>query len=133
MDGELVKIWDSLADIRRDSEYNVPNIELTCRGINSHSYGFLWVFKKDYDENKKYYWKPSNNYKPVVLLDNNNKIIKEYISIKQASDELNIDRETVRDTCNNVWEKPKYNLKFKKDYEYLEKKRLSEKGFIKTA
>ena len=66
-------------------------------------------------------------------MDNNNKIIKEYISIKQASEELNMDRETVRDTCNNVWEKPKYNLKFKKDYEYLEKKRLSEKGFIKTA
>ena len=133
LDGELVKIWDSLADIRRDSEYNVPNIEWTCRGINSQSYGYLWVFKKDYDENKEYRWKPSNNYKAIVLLDDNNKIIKEYISIKQTSEDLNVDRKTVRDTCNNVWKNPKYNLKFKKDYEYMEEQRLSEKGFIKTA
>lgn len=128
LDGKLVKIWDSLADIRRDSEYNVPNIEWTCRGINSQSYGYLWVFKKDYDENKEYRWKPSNNYKSVVLLDDDDNIIKEYISIKNACDDLNLDRKTVRDTCNNVWKNPKYKLKFKKDYEYLEEQRLTRKG-----
>lgn len=123
LDGELVKIWDSLADIRRDSEYNVPNIELTCQGVNSHSYGYLWVFKKDYDPNKKYKWKPSRMYKPVVLLDDNNEIIKEFVSVVQASRELNVDRKTIRDSCNGVWKNPKYNLKYKD--KYLEEQRLN--------
>lgn len=128
LDGKLVKIWDSLADIRRDGKYNVPNIELTCRGINSHSYGYLWVFKKDYDSNKDYKWKPSKNYRPVVLLDEDNNIICEFVSVVQASRELHIDRKTVRDSCNNVWSKPKYNFKYKN--EYIEEQRLNEKGLI---
>ena len=131
LDGHLVKIWDSLADIRRDSEYNVPNIEQTCRGINSQSYGYLWVFKKDYDPSKEYHWKPSNNYKTIVWLDDSNSIIKEFISIKDASIALKIDRKTVRDTCNNVWKNPKFNLKFKKDYKYIEEQRLNEETSIR--
>lgn len=129
LDGELIKVWDSLADIRR-SGLNVPNIEMTCRGVNSQSYGYLWVFKKDYDPSINYKWKPSHNYKPVVLLDGDNNIIKEFISIKDASDYLGIDRMTVRDTCNNKWLKPKYNLKFKKDYEHMEEQRLNERTSV---
>lgn len=125
LDGKLIKIWDSLADIRRDSEYNVPNIELTCRGINSHSYGYLWVFKKDYDENKEYKWKPSKVYRQVVLLDRSNNVIKEFPSVIQASREMHVDRKTVRDACNNVWDNPKYNFKYKDEYEYIEEQRLN--------
>ncbi len=131
LDGKLVKIWDSLADIRRDSDYNIPNIEWTCRGINSHSYGYLWVFKKDYNPNKKYEWKPSRVYKPVVLLDDDNNVIKEFVSVIQASRELHVDRKTVRDSCNNVWDNPKYNFKYKD--EYIGEQRLSEKGLANAS
>lgn len=51
-------------------------------------------------------------------------------SIKDASDYLGIDRTTVRDTCNNKWLKPKYNLKFKKDYEHMEEQRLNERTSV---
>ena len=124
-DGELIKVWDSLADIRRDGKYNVPNIVQTCNGVNSHSYGYLWVFKKDYDPNKNYKWKPSRVYRPVVLLDNDNNVIQEFISVKQASDMLGIDRHTISASCNNVWENPKYNFKYKNEYEYIEEQRLN--------
>ena len=126
LDGKLIKVWDSLADIRR-SGLNVPNIEMTCQGVNSQSYGYLWVFKKDYDPDKDYKWKPSNNYKSIVLLDDDNNIIKEFVSIKEASDYLGIDRTTIRSACNNKWSKPKYNLKFKKDYKYIGEQRLNER------
>lgn len=131
-DGKLVKIWDSLADIRRDSPYNVPNIELTCQGINSHSYGYLWVFKKDYDPNKDYKWKPSKIYRAVVLLDDDNHLIREFVSVAEASRILNVDRKTVRDACNNVWKNPKYNLKYKAEYEneYMEEQRLNAGTFM---
>lgn len=127
LDGELIKIWDSLADIRRSGKYNVPNIELTCQGINSHSYGYLWVFKEDYDPNKEYKWTPpSKIYKPIVLLDNDNNIIKEFVSVAQTARDMHVDRRTVRDTCNGVWKHPKYNFKYKD--KYIEEQRLNEKG-----
>lgn len=129
LDGEFIKTWDSLADIRRSGQYNVPNIELTCQGINSHSYGYLWVFKEDYDPNKKYKWNPPEKlYRPVVLLDDNNNVIREFVSVAQASRDMHVDRKTVRDACNSVWEHPTYNFKYKN--KYIEEQRLNEKGFV---
>lgn len=126
LDGKLIKIWDSLADIRRDSNFNVPNIEWTCRGLNSQSYGYLWVFAKDYDPDKHYEWFPAKNARPVVLLDDNNNLIKEYKSIIIASNELHIDRQTIRSSCNNRYKKPKYNFKYKDEYmKYIGEQRLS--------
>jgi len=119
----LIKIWDRVADIRKYTSFNTPNIIMTCKGINSNSYGYLWVFKDEYDEHKEYRWKPSNNYKYVLWLDDNNNIIKEFISIKEASEYLHIDRTTVRATCNHRWKTPKYKLIFKK--EYMEEQRLN--------
>lgn len=126
LNGELIRVWDSLADIRRSGIYNVPNIVLTCQGVNSHSYGYLWVFKEDYDPQKEYTWVPSKVYRAVVLLDQNNNILKEFVSVAQAAREMNVDRKTVRDTCNRVWKTPKYNFMYKN--EYIEEQRLNEKG-----
>ena len=116
LDGELIKIWNCAADIRKFTSFNTPNIIMTCKGINSNSYGYLWVFKEEYDENKKYHWIPSNNYKNVLWLDENDNIIREFISIKEASEYLHVDRTTVRSTCNHKWKNPKYKLIFKKEY-----------------
>lgn len=123
LDGEFVREWGSLGEIRRNSEYNVPNIVQTCRGINTKAYDFLWVYKKDYDPNKEYYWNAPNRFKRIVLLDDNNKIITEYNSVAECSRLLNIDRKTVRDSCNHVFNKPKYKLAYKD--KYLEEQRLS--------
>lgn len=123
LDGELVKIWDSLADIRRSGQYDVSSVEMACNGINSHAYKYLWVFQKDYDPNKEYKWKPSKIYHAVVLLDEYNNIIKEFHSVICAAKELNISRQTVTSTCRGKWEHPQYNLRYKS--EYMEEQRLS--------
>lgn len=128
LDGELIKVWDSLAEIRRESDYNIPNIEMTCKGVNSHSYGYLWVFKKDYDENKEYKWIPSKTCHAVVLVDDDNNIVKEFHSVSEASREMHVDRKTVRDSCNNVWDEPKYKFKYKN--KYLEEQRLNERTLM---
>lgn len=128
LDGKLVKIWDSLADIRRSGIYNAPNIQLTCMGVNSHSYGYLWVFKENYDPNKTYKWMPPIKiYKPIVLLDDDNNVVKEFVSVAQAARDMHVDRRTVRDTCNGVWKHPKYKFRYKD--KYIEEQRLNEKGF----
>lgn len=130
LSGELVKIWGSFGEIRRSGLYNVPNIELTCQGVNSQSYGYLWVYKQDYDSKKSYEWKPSNNYKAIVLLDDNNNVIKEFISIKEASEYLHADRTTIRAACNHKWENPKHHVMFKKDYLCMEEQRLNEETLV---
>ena len=61
-----------------------------------------------------------------MLLDQNNNILKEFVSVAQAAREMNVDRKTVRDTCNRVWKTPKYNFRYKN--EYIEEQRLNEKG-----
>lgn len=123
LNGELIKEWGSLGEIRRNSEYNVPNIVQTCRGINTKAYDCLWVYKKDYNPNKDYRWNAPNRFKRIVLLDDNDIIINEYNSISECSKLLHVDRKTVRDTCNHVYNKPKYKLEFKD--KYLEEQRLS--------
>lgn len=125
LDGEFIKEWDSFASIRRDSPYCVPNIQRVCQGLNTKAYNYLWVYKKDYDPNKQYKWIPPKCYEAIVLLDDEGKIINEFYSVIATAKELHIDRKTVRDSCNGKWEKPTYNLKYKKDYEkYLEEQRL---------
>lgn len=123
LNGKFVKEWGSLGEIRRNTDYNVPNIVQTCRGINTKAYNFLWVYKKDYDPNKDYKWIAPNCYKTIVLLDNDNKILSEYHSVAECSRLLNIDRKTVRDSCNHIFNKPKYKLAYKD--KYLEEQRLS--------
>ena len=83
---------------------------------------------KTEDGNKTYKWMPPIKiYKPIVLLDDNNNIVKEFVSVAQAARDMHVDRRTVRDTCNGVWKHPKYNFRYKD--KYIEEQRLNEKGF----
>lgn len=63
-------------------------------------------------------------YRAVVLLDDDNNLIKEFVSVVQASRDMHVDRKTVRDACKRVWEHPKYNFRYKD--EYIEEQRLNE-------
>lgn len=50
LDGELIKIWESTASIRRELGLNDKHIQNVCRGDNSNTgnaYGFHWEYIKE--------------------------------------------------------------------------------------
>lgn len=127
-DNKLIKIWDSLGDVKRELGISGGAISNVCTGRKGTSAGFVWVYEKDYDVNKDYSRTPKtrggrNFSKPVLLLDSNNNIIQEFFSAVEASETLGISKQEVSRICKHQRKTPKYNLIFKS--EYIEEQRLS--------
>ncbi len=127
--GELIKVWDSFGDIYRELGLAKGAIANVCTGRKETSGGFVWVYEKDYDQNKDYSRTPktrgggARTNKPILLLDSNNKIIQEFSSAVETSETLGISKQEVSRICKHQRKKPKYNLIFKS--EYIEEQRLS--------
>lgn len=47
MEGNLIKIWDSMCEAKRVGGYSQGNISACCRGLLSKYKGFKWEFLKD--------------------------------------------------------------------------------------
>lgn len=129
-DGELIKIWDCIADATRSLGLKRAHISSVCLNKRKTAAGYVWVYEKDYDPNKDYKCKPrkkdlGRGTKPVVLLSDDNEILEEYYSVNYAGTCLGISGQEVSTICKHIAKTPKFNLKFKS--EYLEEQRLNEK------
>lgn len=132
LDGELIKIWDCATDASNELGIDQSSISMVCKCKRKTAGGFVWVHEKDYDLNKDYSRIPQikdrgKGTSPVLMLSENNDVIKEFYSINNASAELGMSVEGVRKICNHKIKKPRYNLIYKS--EYIGEQRLSEKGF----
>lgn len=135
LDGELIKIWDSATDAHNELGVCLSTISQICSGYigrngksKNTASGFIWVFEKDYDPCKDYSLnRPRVNMghgsKTVLLLSDDGDILKEFYSLNEASRELGINVESVRQTCLHKYKKPRFNLMYKS--EYMEEQRLS--------
>lgn len=45
LDGNFIKEWDSMADIRRELNLHVGHIPDVCKGRRSQAFGFVWKYK----------------------------------------------------------------------------------------
>ena len=129
---KLIKIWDSLGDIKREFGISGGSIANVCVGRKETSCGFVWVYEKDYNPNKDYRRTVKTRgggsfTKPILLLDCNNSIIQEFISAVVASEALGISKQEISRICKHQRKNPKYNLVFKS--EYIEEQRLNVRGF----
>lgn len=120
-DNKLVKIWDSFGDIQRELGISKGAVANVCAGRTETSGGFVWVYEKDYDENKNYSRIPKirgggNFTKPILLLDSNNNIVQEFISAVEAGLYFGISKQEVSKICHHQRKNPKYKLVFKSEY-----------------
>lgn len=125
---KLVKIWDSFGDIQRELGISKGSIVNVCIGRTKTAGGFVWVYEKDYDQNKDYSRFPRmKDYgigtKPILLLNSNGNIVQEFASAVEASVVLGISKQEISRICKHIRKKPKYNLIFKS--EYIEEQRLN--------
>ena len=44
LQGNFIKRWDSMADIKRELGYNHPHISQCCKGTRKTAYGFTWEY-----------------------------------------------------------------------------------------
>lgn len=133
LDGILIKIWDCATDASNELQIDLPSISMVCSGKRKTAGKFVWVYENNYDPNKDYSRIPQikdrgKGANPVLLLSENNDIIKEFYSINNASAELGMSVEGIRKICNHKIKKPRYNLIYKS--EYIEEQRLSVRGFV---
>ena len=132
LDGILIKIWDCATDASNELHIDQSSISMVCSGKRKTAGEFVWVYKNNYDPNKDYSRIPQikdrgKGANPVLLLSENNDIIKEFYSINNASAELGMSVEGIRKICNHKIKKPRYNLIYKS--EYIEEQRLSVRDF----
>ena len=136
LNGELIKIWDSMTEACDELGACLSSISNVCNGkkrrkggdVSKTASGYVWIFEEDYDPCKDYSVnRPRQNMghgsKTVILLSDNGDIIQEFYSLNEASRELGIAVESVRKICMHKIKKPRYNLKYKS--EYMEEQRLS--------
>ncbi len=104
--GKIIKEWDCLADASKTLK--ILNISQAVNGLLSTAGGYVWVFPKDYKEKKieliiqkNYSRNGSNNpsASPVLQLDINNSVIKEWGFIKEAAESLKICSSCISDCC----------------------------------
>lgn len=130
-DGELIKIWGCISDVERELNISNSHISQVCKNKRKLAGGFIWVYEKDYDPNKDYKRIPhikdmGKGTKPVLLLSENNEIIREFYSVNNAGAELGISGQEVSRICSHKAKTIKYNLVYKS--EYIEEQRLSVRG-----
>lgn len=136
LDGELIKIWDSATEASNELNISPSSLSNVCHNkkrrkngdVSKTAGGYVWVFEKDYNQNKDYSVKrPRQNMghgsKIVLLLSENRDVIQEFYSLNEASRNLGIAVESVRKICQLKIKKPRYNLIYKS--EYIEEQRLN--------
>lgn len=136
IDSKLIKIWDSFGDIQRELGISKGSVVNACIGRTETSGGFIWAYEKDYDKNKDYSRIPKtrggpNFTKPILLLDSNNNVIREFLSAVEASATLGISKQEVSRICKHQRKRPKHNLVFKS--EYIEEQRLNVRELYEAA
>lgn len=100
LNGNLIKKWNSTFDLREETDYNVNGIIRVCNGNLKTSNNFIWRFEGDAFD--KYDLPIDQLYdydKPVVRYDMNANIIKEYNSMREASKELGIILQGIKNAC----------------------------------
>lgn len=136
LNGKLIKIWNSSTEASNELGISPSSLSNVCNNkkrrkngdVAKTAGGYVWVFEKDYDPNKDYSVnRPRQNMghgsKAVLLLSEDGDIIQEFYSLNEASRELRISVESVRETCMHEYKKPRYNLIYKS--EYMGEQRLS--------
>lgn len=109
LSGNIVKEWNSIAEINRDIYYVGKNIKTKIYPLCVRFDNCIWIRKEDYSENllrdifsgkaeiKKKEYKCTGNGKKVVLkYDKDMNLIKEYKSVKSTAIENNINMTTIR-------------------------------------
>lgn len=128
LDGKIIKLWDSATEASTKLNIDASSISMVCKHKRKTAGNYVWVLKSDYIDDIDYSQIPNikdrgSGTKAVLLLSDDNAILKEYYSGRAASFDLGISLQYVSRICKHQTTNTKLNLIFKD--EYLEEQRLN--------
>jgi hypothetical protein len=80
------------------------NINQCCRGEAMSAYGYIWVFKDQYDRNKDYSYqrRPYGNQYGVIQLDKEQNVIAKFNSVQEAHKITGVNYSCICECCNGT-------------------------------
>lgn len=119
--GNLIKEYDSIANIERELKIPSSNIIACCKGDYGHAFGFIWKYKKDVPDLNKFKNELDISiydiYEPIYQFDMEKNFMAEYKNASEAmkrnpkwfsSSILDNCRGKYKHACGYIW-------RFKKD------------------
>lgn len=100
LEGNLVKIWDSVKEIYTTTEFKNDGISDCSKGLRDSYKGYKW---KIINTKKDIKYNPITTAKPILQYDINGNFIKRFDSGESVKRELGIDAHLVRGCCNKVY------------------------------
>lgn len=128
LNGTFIKEYSSIADACRENNlFNYSLIYKCCIDKNKTAYGFIWIFKNNFE--KEYIEEKIKNLenklqKKVYQYDISGNLINEFKSLGQASSYIEFDRSSISDWCreDNLQSHYGYFWSFKNDKKIIENK-----------
>lgn len=125
LDGKFVNKFESLSEANRKTGIHKSSIKRICEKRGIQAGNFLWVYEKDYDENKEYKArKPDYNkrayMKPVLQFDLEMNLIEEHESLCSAANKTGFHKGNIGKVCKEK-QNTAYGFKwfYKDNYEKL--------------
>ena len=103
--GELLNEFECAEDAARAVQGSRNIITGCCKGIPKTAYGYIWIYKEDYDATQPIQrvrkQRSSDTYfsKIVLQYTTDNILIGEFVSASEASRQTNINANCIRDCC----------------------------------
>ena len=106
VDGQLIKIWDSITDVERELNINTANISSCCLGTRRTSGGYIWLYNNGnlpfhLDEDYLNKIRINGNSKAVNQYTKDGAFIKTWFQIQDAANELDIIDSCISQCCKN--------------------------------
>lgn len=94
-DGVFIREWHSASEAER--ELSICHVNKACKGQIQSAGGYLWKLASDTTELPVY--SPRTNAKPILQCDREGNIIREWKSIREAAQTLNIGDTAISSAC----------------------------------
>lgn len=117
LQGDLIKQWNSLAEIKQELNYEPSLLSLCINRKARTAYGYLWVKNQEeiQDVLNKYNELKYKKNRPINQYSLDGKFIQQWNSAELAGKTLGIDPSAIRRCCNKV---PKYKTSKGYKWEY---------------
>lgn len=121
---EFIAKFKNISDAARKTGFNRTSINDVCCHRLTNSYGYIWMYESEYENQKfdkeKIIYNAKRRGKEVVQLDTDLNFIKKFASTADAARQTGIDRTFIADTCKGRYSKAKgYKFMYAYDYEAL--------------
>ena len=117
--GNIIAEYTTAAEASRITNINLNDISSCCIGKTKTASGYQWIYKKDFDPNKKYIF-VNDHIRPIVQLDKDGNLISEYQSITEAEKFTYVDNRAISAVCKNKRKTTGgFKWMYKEDYEKL--------------